>query len=142
VEAMRDVVSEGLEGQRLPTVLMAAFGALALVLASVGVYAMFAAMAAAREREFAVCMALGSSRRAIARLVLSQGGRWMALGLAAGAFGCVIVSRSLGAMLYGVEPLDPLALGTAGLLPITCGAIALLVPVRRATRADPVSILR
>lgn len=83
-----------------------------------------------------------SRAAAIARLVLSQGGRWMALGLAAGAFGCVIVSRSLGAMLYGVEPLDPLALGTAGLLPITCGAIALLVPVQRATRADPVSILR
>jgi putative ABC transport system permease protein len=142
VETMQDVVSEGFAGQRLPTVLMTAFGALALVLATVGVYAMFAAMAAAREREFAVRMALGSSRRAIAGLVLSQGGLWMALGLVAGAFGVVAVSRSLAAMLYGVEPFDPVTIAIAGLLLVLCGAIALLVPVRRATRADPVSILR
>src|SRR5205823_13770919 len=82
-------LADRLTGRRLPVVLMSAFGALALVLASVGVYAMFANMAAAREREFGVRVALGSSRGRIARLVLWQGGVWMAAGLAGGALGVV-----------------------------------------------------
>jgi putative ABC transport system permease protein len=139
---MREVVGEGLAGRRLPVVLMTAFGALALLLASVGVYAMFAAMATAREREFGVRMALGSSPRAIAALVLRQGGAWMALGLAAGAAGVVLVTRMIRDLLFGVAPFDPLALGLAVLLLVGCAAVALLVPVRRATRVDPATALR
>ena len=136
------MLSESLVGRKLPVVLMAAFGALALLLASVGVYAMFAAMAAAREREFSVRLALGSSRRGIARLVLRQGGVWMALGLAGGAVGVVIVTRALRGLLYGVSQFDPVALGIAVLALLVCGAVALLIPVRRATRVDPITVLR
>ena len=121
---------------------MMAFGALALLLASVGVYAMFAAMAAAREREFGVRVALGSSRGAIAALVLRQGALWMAAGLAGGAVGVVVVARLLRGLLYGVQPFDPVALGATALTLLVCAAVALLVPVRRATRADPISVLR
>jgi predicted permease len=136
------IVSDRLSGRRLPVVLMIAFGALALVLASVGVYAMFASMAAAREREFGVRVALGSSRAAIAALVLRQGGVWMLVGLVAGAVGTVFVSRSIGELLYTVRPLDPIALGSAGAILGLCAAVALLVPVRRATKADPIAVLR
>jgi ABC-type antimicrobial peptide transport system permease subunit len=122
--------------------LMTGFGALALLLASVGVYAMFAAMATAREREFGVRMALGSTPGAIAALVLRQGGTWMAAGLLAGALGVVAVGRMVSNLLYGVVPLDPIALGLATLVLLACATIALLVPVRRATRVDPISILR
>ena len=136
------LMADRLAGRRLPVVLMIAFGGLALLLASVGVYAMFASMAAAREREFGVRVALGSSRAAIAGLVLRQGGVWMLLGLAAGAAGTVFVSRSIGELLYSVRPFDVVALGTAvGVLGL-CAAVALLVPVRRATRADPIAVLR
>jgi ABC-type antimicrobial peptide transport system permease subunit len=121
---------------------MTAFGALALLLASVGVYAMFASMAAAREREFGVRVALGSTRAAIAGLVLRQGGIWMAVGLVIGAAGVVVVSRMLGGLLYEVRPLDPVALGAAAGVLVLCAALALLAPVRRATRADPISVLR
>ena len=121
---------------------MTAFGALALLLASVGVYAMFAAMAAAREREFSVRIALGSSPRGIATLVLRQGAVWMGAGLAAGALGVLLVTRMLRGLLYGVSALDPVALGAAVALLLLCGSIALLVPVRRATRADPTAVLR
>jgi ABC-type antimicrobial peptide transport system permease subunit len=103
---------------------------------------MFASMAAAREREFGVRVALGSSRGAIARLVLQQGGRWMILGLAAGSAGVAFVSRLLNSLLYAVRPFDPIALGSAGVILIVCAVVALLVPVRRATRADPISVLR
>ena len=140
--ALRAFLAEGLTGRRLPAVLMTAFGALALLLASVGVYAMFAAMAAAREQEFGVRVALGATRGGIARLVLRQGAVWMGLGLAVGAVGVFFVARTLRGLLYGVSEFDPLALGVAVLMLVLCGTVALLAPVRRATRADPISILR
>jgi predicted permease len=139
---MRALLAEGLAGRRLPVLLMTAFGALALVLASVGVYAMFAAMAAAREREFGVRLALGASRGGIAGLVLRQGSTWMAAGLAGGAVGVLLVARLLRDLLYGVAPFDPVVLGATAAALVACGAVALLVPVRRATRVDPISTLR
>lgn len=139
---LQAIVDERLAGRRLPVLLMTAFGALALVLASVGIYALFAAMAAAREREFGVRVALGSTRREIAALVLRQGGAWMALGLTGGAVGVVVVARLLRGLLWGVAPFDALALGAAVAVLLACAAVALLVPVRRATRVDPITTLR
>jgi putative ABC transport system permease protein len=141
-ETLRAIIGEGLAGRRLPVMLMSAFGALALLLASVGIYAMFASMAAAREREFGVRMALGSSPRAIAALVLRQGGVWMGVGLAVGAVGVVLVVRMLRELLFGVAPFDPIALGLATLALLACATLALLGPVRRATRVDPAEVLR
>jgi putative ABC transport system permease protein len=103
---------------------------------------MFAAMAAAREREFGVRMALGSSRRAIAALVLRQGAFWMAAGLLGGLLGIVAVDRLLRDLLYGVAPFDPVALGLALLTLLACATVALLAPIRRATRVDPATALR
>ena len=139
---LTQVLSSQLAPRRLPVVLMTAFGALALLLASVGVYAMFASMAASREREFGVRIALGSTPASIARLVLRQGGRWMVLGLIVGAFGVSLVGRALSSVLYGVRPWDPIALGVAGVTLLGCATAALLIPVRRATRVDPITVLR
>ena len=136
------LLAEGLAGRRLPVLLMTAFAALALLLASVGIYAMFAAMAAAREREFSVRIALGASPHGIATLVLRHGARWMGLGLAMGAAGVLAVTRALGSMVEGVSGFDPASLGVAILLLVLCAAAALLVPIRRATRVDPASALR
>ena len=138
---LESVLGQRLAGRRLPVVLMTGFGALALVLAAVGVYAMFASMAAARTQEFGIRMALGASPGGIAGLVLRQGAVWMAVGLAGGAVGVVLVGRALGELLYGVRPLDPLALGATALLLLVCATVALLVPVRRATRVNPASVL-
>ena len=136
------VLGEGLASRRLPVLLMTAFGALALLLASVGVYAMFTSMAAAREREFGVRMALGSRPRAIAGLVLRQGVGWMAAGLALGALGTIVVVRLVRDLLYGVQPFDPMTLGLSVAILVACATIALLVPLRRATRVDPAIALR
>jgi putative ABC transport system permease protein len=108
----------------------------------VGVYAMFASLAAAREREFGVRVALGSSRRAIATLVLRQGATWMGLGLLAGGFGVYFIARVLRSMLFGIAPFDPMALASALLLLVACAAIALMGPLQRATRVDPITVLR
>jgi predicted permease len=139
---MQEVLGDTFAMRRLPVVLMTSFGALALLLASVGVYAMFANMAAAREREFGVRMALGSSPGAIAALVLRQGGRWMVLGLVIGAVGVTMTARFLRTQLFGVPEFDLVAIGAAVIVLLVCASVALLVPVRRATRVDPITVLR
>ena len=139
---LNEVVGEKLASRRLPVFLMGAFGALALLLASVGVYAMFASMAAEREREFGVRLALGSRPRAIAGLVLWQGALWMAAGLAGGALGIVMVVRFVRELLYGVGPFDPLALGVAVTTVMTVAIMAALLPAVRASRIDPARALR
>ena len=139
---LRELVGQGLAGRRIPVLLMAVFGALALLLASVGIYAMFDSVASTREREFGIRMALGSRPREIAQLVLGQAARWVAAGLLGGAFGIIIVMRLLRELLFGVQPSDPLAIGAAVGILIGCAAIAVFVPVRRATRADPAITLR
>jgi putative ABC transport system permease protein len=136
------VLGERLAAQRLPAVLMGAFGALALLLASVGVYAMFATMAAAREREFGVRMALGADRRSIATLVFCQGATWMGVGIAGGIVGIAFIALLLRDLLFGVSPFDPLTLAIAlGVLAV-CAAAASLTPIRRATRVDPAAVLQ
>src|SRR5262245_2214909 len=142
VATLDDVVSTTFAPRRLPVVLMTAFGALALLLASVGVYAMFATMAASREREIGVRIALGATRRGIASLILLQGGAWMLAGLAVGGIGVVFVGRFLRTQLFGVPELDPLAIGAAVIVLVVCAGLALMVPIRRATRVDPITVLR
>ena len=142
VKTMEELVAEGFAARKLPVMLMGAFGALALLLASVGVYAMFTSMAAAREREFSVRIALGASRRSVAALVLRQGGLWMLIGLVAGAGGIFVAARLVSSQLNGVPAFDPLTIGGAVLVLLTCAGLALMVPVRRATRADPITVLR
>jgi hypothetical protein len=142
VRTFDEVVSEGYAARRLPVLLMSAFGILALLLASVGVYAMFTSMAAAREREFGVRIALGGSRSSVARLVLRQGGRWMIVGLVVGGAGIIVAARLVRSQLTGVPPFDPFTIAGAVLVLLLCAGVALLVPVRRATRVDPISVLR
>src|SRR5688572_19568134 len=142
VKTMEDLVAEGFAAQKLPVMLMGAFGLLALLLASVGVYAMFTSMAAAREREFSVRIALGASRASVAGLVLRQGGLWMVIGLAIGAGGIYAAARLVSTQLHGVPAFDPMTIGAAVLVLLACASVALMVPVRRATQADPITVLR
>ena len=142
VRTLPAVLGGAVAGRRLPVLLMTGFGALALLLASVGVYSLFASMTAAREREFGVRMALGSRPRAIAALVLRQGIGWMAAGLVMGALGIVVVTRLVSGLLYEVSPFDPVTIAGAVAVLVTCAILALLIPVRRATRVDAAVALR
>ena len=142
VTTLNDVIDDGLAGQRLPMMLMLSFAALALLLACIGIYALFANMAAARQVEFGVRMALGASRSAVATLVLRQGALWMAIGLAGGALGVYTVSRALRTLIFGIAPLDWLSITVAVGALLFAATLALIVPVWRATRADPLSAMR
>jgi predicted permease len=141
-ETLESVVGRGFTGRQLPAFLMIAFGALALVLASVGIYAMFANLTASRAHEFGIRMALGSRPREIVLLVLRQGAGWVALGLAGGTLGVMTLARFVRGLLYGVTPFDPLTMSLVLALLLACAATALLVPLRRATRVDPTIALR
>jgi putative ABC transport system permease protein len=142
VRSMPTVLGEGLTPRRLPVMLLAGFGLLALLLSAVGVYAMFANMAAAREREFGVRMALGSSPREVAALLLRQGAGWLVAGLVLGLFGVFAVTRILRNLLFGIPALDPIAIGAALAALVLCAALALGGPVLRAARVDPATIMR
>jgi predicted permease len=142
VVILRSYLGDNLNVRKLPALLMTAFAALALVLVSVGVYALFSSMAVARQQEFGVRLALGSSPNAIARLILRQGVVWMLAGLAGGVIGIVVITRAMRELLFGVAPLDPISLGVAAAALLVVAAIALLIPVRRASRANPRAILR
>jgi predicted permease len=142
VTTLEEAMDQALAPQQLSVVLTTAFSALALLLAALGVYAMFTGMAAAREREFGIRIALGSRPTAIAGLLLRQGAGWIAAGLVGGLVGIVGVIRVLGGLLPALSSFDPLALGGAVLVLVAAAAVALLVPARRAARVDPVTALR
>ncbi|MBA2241751.1 MAG: ABC transporter permease [Chthoniobacterales bacterium] len=123
-------------------VLLGAFGVLALVLASMGVYGVMAYSVSQRTRELGIRMALGAQSHQVISLVLRQGMALAAIGLGLGLLLAVSATRWIGSLLYGVNPSDPLVfLGVTVLLAAAAFA-ACYFPARRAVRIDPVNALR
>jgi len=127
---------------RMAAILLAIFGAVALLLATMGLYGVLAQVVAQRTREVGIRMALGASRSDVLRLVMRQGltttlvGLGLGLGLAFGA------TRLVASQLIGVGPLDPVAfLGTSTLL-VAAAIAASYLPARRAATQDPLTALR
>jgi putative ABC transport system permease protein len=128
--------------RRFATSLLGAFAAVAFTLAIVGVYGVVAYGVATRQREFGVRVALGAEPRQVVALVLRQSLRTTAIGLAAGILGALAVTRLLGTLLYGVQPLDPATFGLTSLTLLIAALVACYVPGRRAATADPARVLR
>jgi len=122
--------------------LLTIFGAIALLLAAVGVYGIMSYSVEQGTHDISVRLALGADRRDILSLVVGQGMKLAGIGLAAGALGALGASRLLAKMLYGVKASDP---QTYLVAIAVLGAIALAacyLPARRAMRLDPVSALK
>lgn len=122
--------------------LAAALGAFALMLASVGMFGVFAYAVQQRTREIGVRMALGAPPAAVVRLVIAGHSRAVFIGISAGLIGALAASISLRARLFGLSPLDPLTYASVALLLAGCGLAATYAPVRRATRISPTVALR
>ncbi len=134
-----DHVAEARAPQRFTRLLLGSFAACALVLAALGLYGVMAYGVTQRTREIGVRMALGAPRAAIARLVAREGLVLTTAGLVAGGAGSIALTQLVGDMLNGVSRWDALAFAGAAAVMLAVALAALWLPVRRATRVDPVT---
>jgi putative ABC transport system permease protein len=118
------------------------FAAIGLALVVLGVSSLIAYTVARQQREIGIRLAIGASRLDVFRLTFGLGLRWLALGLAIGLAGSLGVTRVLRQQLWEVSPTDPLTIGLVVAVLATTGLIASYVPARRATRVDPLVVLR
>ena len=142
VRTMEDHMGFALLPARLGGSVLGLFGLLGLVLAAVGIYGVMAYSVAQRTRELGIRVALGSDRSAVLRMVLREGMRLAGLGVVIGLIGAVGASRLLAGLLYGIEPLDPVAFSLVPVTLIAVAALAVYLPARRAARMDPVRALK
>jgi ABC-type antimicrobial peptide transport system permease subunit len=127
---------------RAGATLFSTFGALALILAVVGVYGVKAYSVARRTREIGIRMALGAQRGAVQRMILREGSVMLAAGVAIGLLLAAATGKLLSGILYEVSAIDPLAFTIAPLVLAIAALIATWLPARRATRIDPMAALR
>src|SRR5262249_19276589 len=116
--------------------------ALALFLGAVGLYGVLSCVVAERTREIGVRMALGATASAVRRMVVAQGARVVALGVAAGLSAALAATRALGELLYGVPAVDVPTFAAMSVLMLAIGGLAAYVPAHRASRVDPCESLR
>lgn len=142
VGTMQQWVDESLSRTKFQTWMLGAFAALAMTLAVLGIYGVISYGVAQRRHEIGVRMALGAQRRDVARLILSRGLALTLTGLAIGLAAAVSLGRYLETLLYEIKPADPLTLGSVALLLLAIALLAVLLPARRASRVDPMVVLR
>jgi len=142
VRSMDEIIAVSLGARRMTLSLVGLFAALALLLATVGIYGVMSYVVAGRKQEIGIRMALGAQQRDIFKLVVGQGMALACTGLVLGLIAAAAVTRFLASMLFQVKAFDPITYGGVTLL---LGAVALLacyIPARRATRVDPLVALR
>ncbi len=139
---LEEVVAADLADRRFDLLTAGVFSAVAVLLAAAGVYALLAYAVRRRRREIGTRMACGADRAAIVRRVLADGLGPVVAGLAVGLAAALALTRTLSALLYGVAPSDPLALGAAALALGAAGLLACWLPAHRAARTDPMVALR
>jgi putative ABC transport system permease protein len=142
IATMGTRVAESLKPQRFNTLLMSLFAALALALASIGLYGALAYNVVQRMREIGIRLALGARPNNIVALVMKQGLRLVLLGLALGLAGTYALTRLLGRLLYGVSAADAPTFAVITLLLLLVALLACWIPARRAMRVDPLVALR
>lgn len=142
VRTMDQWVARSLETRRAPMVLLAVFGAVALVLSAIGMYGVLAFGVAQRVREFGIRQALGADSRSILSLVLRQGLKTAGMGVAVGLGLSLLLTQYIESQLFGVGAHDLHVLAGVTVLLLLVAAAACYIPARRATRIDPMVALR
>jgi predicted permease len=142
--SMNQLISDSLAPRRFSMVLLGIFAALALLLASVGIYGVISYLVSQRTQEIGIRMALGADRGHVLRWVLKQGGRLAFLGVAVGLAAALALTQFMASssMLYGVRAYDPFTLFGVTALLATVALAACYIPARRAMHIDPMRALR
>jgi len=139
---MEQRLADSLANRRFSMVLLSLFAALALFLASVGIYGVVSYAVAQQTREIGVRMALGASRRSVLLMVITSGLSLAATGVVLGLAGASVLTRLVASLLYDVKPIDPVTFAIVSLVLIGVAMIASYIPARRATKVDPMVALR
>lgn len=142
LSTMDDAIGASVAQPRFYTALFGAFAAIALLLATLGIYGVIAYLVGQRTREFGIRLALGASSSDVARLVVGRGASLAIVGVALGAVGAVLLTRSIQALLFDTPAIDPFSFGAAALLMVGAALFAAWMPARRAARIDPAVAMR
>ena len=142
IAPMDTVINQSVAKPKMYLVIFGAFAALALVLASIGLYALVAYGVAQRTREFGIRTALGACPRDLLTLVLREGAALVALGLGLGVLGALATARILQSMIFETSVHDPAVFGIVSLLLGVVAVMASYVPARRAAKVDPLVALK
>ena len=141
-QTMNEVIADSLSRQRFSMILLNAFAAVALLLASIGLYGVISYLVGQRTHELGIRLALGAQRKDVLRLVLGHGMKMVFAGIGLGLIAAAGLTRLLAEMLYGVGATDPLTFTIIALLLTVVALLACYIPARRATRVDPLVALR
>ena len=142
IATAQDLVDRSLLRERLVATISGLFGALALLLAAIGLYGVLSYGIARRTRELGIRIALGAEATRIRAMVLREAGWVLALGMAGGLAAAWALARIVGNLLYGVQPTDLASMGIAAGVLAAAGTLAAWIPARRASRIDPIQALR
>jgi predicted permease len=142
VRSMEQMIEETLAQRRFTMLLLALFAGLALLLASIGIYAVISYAVSQRTREIGIRMALGAQQQSVLRLVVGHGLTLVAAGIALGCASAVVLTRTMSSLLFGVHSGDPLTLIAVSLIVASIALVASYAPARRAARIDPMVALR
>jgi putative ABC transport system permease protein len=142
VRSLSTVIDRSLSGRWIQTLLLAVFAAIALLLASIGVYGVIAYAVGQRLREFGVRIALGARPQDLALLVLAKGAGLIGIGAVGGLLAAIFAVRVLSKQVYGMKPLDLVSFAEATASLVLVALIACIVPAWRATRVNPTTVLR
>ncbi len=136
------IASFSYAGPRFGFLLMTVFGAIGLVLVTIGVYSVLAYTTARRTHEIGIRMALGAEKRDVLRLVIRMGVGLVGLGVVLGIVTSLAVARVIATQVWGISAYDPVTLTSVAALLLITGIVACWVPARRASRVDPLVALR
>jgi putative ABC transport system permease protein len=142
VRTMQELIADSMARRKFSTLLLSIFAGVALLLAAIGIYGVISYMVTQRTREMGIRLALGAGRANLLRLVLLQSASLMLAGVMLGLLGSLIISRLIASLLFDVQPTDPLVFLTVAGILSTVGMLASLLPASRATKVDPMVVLR
>ena len=142
VFTMANIFNQALWGPRMGALLLAIFGGLALLLASVGVYGVMAYAVSQRTRELGIRLALGATVREVRGMVFRQGISLTLSGIGLGLLIAALLANLVNSLLFGVSATDPITFMVIPLILLAVAALAIYIPARRASRVDPVVTLR
>jgi len=142
VRPMTDRVRDAVRVPRFTAIVLSLFGLTGLLLAAIGIYGVMSFDVVQRSREIGIRLALGARPDSVLAMVLGRGLRLTAIGAAAGIVGAIAASRVLASLLFGVSATDPLTFALVAVVLMAVAAVATWLPARRATRVDPIEVLR